>query len=79
MALGFDPVAFAIMGILAIETGLLTSPFGILVFTVKAAVPEPNVQLAEIFRGSVPYWIILLLVIATIVVFPPIATFLPGL
>ena len=79
MALGFDPVAFAIMGILAIETGLLTPPFGILVFTVKAAVPEPNVQLAEIFRGSVPYWIILLLVIATIVVFPPIATFLPGL
>lgn len=79
IALGFDPIAFAIMGILAIETGLLTPPFGILVFTVKAAVPEPNVQLAEIFRGSVPYWIILLLVIALIIVFPPIATYLPGL
>ena len=37
--LGFDPLAFAIIGILAIETGLLTPPFGILVFTVKAAVP----------------------------------------
>ncbi len=79
MALGFDPIAFAIMGILAIETGLLTPPFGILVFTVKAAVPESNVQLAEIFRGSVPYWIILLLIIALIVIFPPIATYLPGL
>ncbi len=79
MALGFDPIAFAIMGILAIETGLLTPPFGILVFTVKAAVPEANVQLAEIFRGSVPYWIILLLIIALIVIFPPIATYLPGL
>jgi tripartite ATP-independent transporter DctM subunit len=79
VALGFDPIAFAIMGILAIETGLLTPPFGILVFTVKAAVPEPNVQLAEIFRGSVPYWIILLLVIALIVVFPQMATYLPGL
>lgn len=78
-ALGFDPIAFAIMGILTIEAGLLTPPFGILVFTVKAAVPEPNVQLAEIFRGSVPYWIILLLIIAVIIVFPPIATYLPGL
>src|SRR5450759_3475335 len=38
--LGFDPIAFAIMGILAIETGLLTPPFGILVFTVTAAVPS---------------------------------------
>ena len=79
MTLGYDPLAFAIIGILAIETGLLTPPFGILVFTVKAAVPEPNIPLAEIFRGSVPYWIILLLVVAALVVFPQIATFLPKL
>lgn len=77
--LGIDPLAFAIIGILAIETGLLTPPFGILVFTVKAAVPEPNVPLSEIFRGSIPYWIILLAVVAAIIVFPQIATFLPTL
>jgi C4-dicarboxylate transporter, DctM subunit len=77
--LGIDPLAFAIIGILAIETGLLTPPFGILVFTVKAAVPEPNVPLAEIFRGAVPYWIILFAVIVAIVMFPQIATFLPKL
>ena len=77
--LGIDPLAFAIIGILAIETGLLTPPFGILVFTVKAAVPEPNVPLAEIFRGAIPYWLILFAVILAIVVFPQIATFLPKL
>jgi tripartite ATP-independent transporter DctM subunit len=77
--LGLDPLAFAIIGILAIETGLLTPPFGILVFTVKAAVPEPNVPLSEIFSGSIPYWIILLAVVAAIIVFPQIATFLPSL
>lgn len=77
--LGFDPLAFAIMGILAIETGLVTPPFGILVFTVKAAVPDKNVTLAEIFRGSIAYWIVLLLVVAALAVFPGIATFLPGL
>jgi C4-dicarboxylate transporter, DctM subunit len=77
--LGYDPLAFAIIGILAIETGLLTPPFGILVFTVKAAVPEPNVPLSEIFRGSIPYWIILLAVVAALVAFPKIATYLPSL
>ena len=79
MHLGFDPLAFAIMGILAIETGLLTPPFGILVFTVKAAVPDKSVELAEIFRGSVPYWIVLLAVVAALAVFPRLATFLPSL
>ena len=77
--LGFDPLAFAIMGILAIETGLLTPPFGILVFTVKAAVPDRSVTLAEIFRGSVPYWIVLLGVVAALAMFPKLATFLPSL
>ncbi len=78
-ALGFDPLAFAIMGILAIETGLLTPPFGILVFTVKAAVPDKSVTLAEIFRGAIPYWIVLLSVVALLAIFPQIATFLPRL
>lgn len=79
MHLGFDPLAFAIIGILAIETGLLTPPFGILVFTVKAAVPDRSVELAEIFRGSIPYWIVLLAVVVAIAAFPQIATFLPNL
>jgi tripartite ATP-independent transporter DctM subunit len=77
--LGFDPLAFAIMGILAIETGLLTPPFGILVFTVKAAVPDREVELSEIFRGALPYWFVLLAVVVLLAVFPRIATFLPSL
>ena len=47
VALGYDPIAFAIIGIIAIETGLLTPPFGILVFTVKAALPEERVRSAR--------------------------------
>ena len=80
LALGFDPIAFAVIGILAIETGLLTPPFGILVFTVKAAVPdEPGLKSGEIFRGSVPYWLMLGGAIVAIAVFPQIATWLPNL
>ncbi len=79
VALGFDPLAFAIIGILAIETGLLTPPFGILVFTVKSAVPDKSVTLSEIFRGSIPYWIVLLGIVVLLAVFPKLATFLPSL
>jgi TRAP-type C4-dicarboxylate transport system permease large subunit len=79
VSLGFDPLAFAIIGIIAIETGLLTPPFGILVFTVKAALPEENVTTGEIFSGSVPFWICLLCVIVVIVIFPQTATWLPNL
>ncbi len=78
-AAGFDPLAFAILGILAIETGLLTPPFGILVFTVQAALPEEKGAVGEIFKGSIPYWIALLGVIVTIAIFPQIATWLPNL
>jgi TRAP-type C4-dicarboxylate transport system permease large subunit len=80
VAVGFDPIAFAILGILAIETGLLTPPFGILVFTVKAAVTdEKNLSVSEIFSGSVAYWIALLTAIIVIAVFPKVATWLPNL
>jgi C4-dicarboxylate transporter, DctM subunit len=77
--LGFDPVAFAIIGILAVECGLLTPPFGLLVFTVKAAISDKTVPLSEIFIGAMPYWIVLLLVFAAIAIVPEIATFLPNL
>jgi tripartite ATP-independent transporter DctM subunit len=77
-AVGFDPLAFAILGILAIECGLLTPPFGILVFTVKAALPNEPTSVGEIFRGSAPWWFCLLAVILCIAVFPQIATYLPN-
>lgn len=76
-AAGFEPLAFAILGILAIEAGLLTPPFGILVFTVRAAVPYEGASVGEIFRASVPYWIGLLGVVICIAVFPQVATWLP--
>jgi len=77
--LGFDPLAFAIIGILAVEAGLLTPPFGLLVFTVKAALPDEPMPVADIFRGSIPYWIALLLVIVMVAAVPGLASYLPNL
>jgi len=75
--LGIDPIAFAIMGILAIEAGILTPPFGLAVYTVKACVPDRDVTLRQIFRGSTPYWVFLVGEVFVIYYFPVIATFLP--
>jgi C4-dicarboxylate transporter, DctM subunit len=79
VAIGIEPLAFAIMGILAVETGLLTPPFGLLVFTVKAAIADPAIKVGGIFAGAMPYWVALLTVIALLWQFPQIATYLPGL
>ncbi len=75
-ALGFNELAFAIFGILAIEAGLLTPPLGLLVYTVKGAIPE--VSLGEIFRGSIPYWLLMLVAMALVWIFPGLASWLPG-
>ena len=74
--LGFDRLAFAIFGILAIEAGLLTPPLGLLVYTVKGAIPE--VGLGEIFKGSIPYWILMLVTMLLVWIFPALASWLPG-
>ena len=79
VAAGFDPIAFAIYGIIVIEAGLLTPPMGLLIFTVKSSVTDPDVTLGDIFRGSVPFWILMLGVAALILLSPELATWLPGL
>jgi C4-dicarboxylate transporter DctM subunit len=78
--IGYDPIAFAIIGIIAIEAGLLTPPFGLLVYTVKSAIQEidPDMSVIVIFKSATPYWIIMLFGMALIINFPEIATYLPN-
>jgi C4-dicarboxylate transporter, DctM subunit len=77
--LGYDPIAFAIIGIIAIEAGLYTPPFGLLVYTVKSAIHEfePDINVMTIFKSSTPYWVIMLLGMIMIINYPEIATWLP--
>jgi len=79
LSLGYDPIAFAIAGILVIEAGLLTPPFGLLVYTVKGALPDKNVTLGQIFKGSTPYFICILIAAMLVLVVPSLATWLPNI
>ncbi|MEP3846665.1 MAG: TRAP transporter large permease subunit [Paracoccaceae bacterium] len=79
LAFGFDQLAFAIVGIIAIEAGLLTPPFGLLVYTVKAAINDDKVGVQNIFYSSIPYWFVMLFAVLVIISFPGIANWLPNL
>jgi C4-dicarboxylate transporter DctM subunit len=72
--LGIDPIVFAMAGILTIEAGLVTPPFGINVYAVKTVVPE-RVSMGTIFLGSTPFWVMQLLLIGIIFAIPKTATF----
>ncbi len=79
LAFGYDQLAFAIVGIIAIEAGLLTPPFGLLVYTVKAAINDNDVGVQNIFYSSIPYWFVMLFAVVIIISFPWIANWLPDL
>lgn len=77
-SIGIDPIAFAIFGILVIEAGLLTPPFGLLVYTVRGAVPDKTATLGKIFIGSTPYFLLILVAAFIVLTLPWLATALPA-
>ncbi|MBS0124469.1 TRAP transporter large permease [Thetidibacter halocola] len=78
-AAGFDMIWFGVLTVIAVEVGLLTPPFGLSVYTIKSAMNDPDLGIGEIFRGAVPFILAMLVCIALIILFPPIATWLARL
>lgn len=77
-AMGFDLIHFGVMVIIAVEMGLLTPPFGISVFTVKATLGDPRVGVETIFAGALPYVLVMGAALVLIALVPGIATALVG-
>jgi C4-dicarboxylate transporter DctM subunit len=77
---GMDLVWYGIVAIVAIETGLLTPPFGLSVYTIKSSMKlregEKGMEITEIFAGSMPFLAMMFVALLLIVVFPPIVTVL---
>ena len=76
--LGFDLIWFGVMATITTQTGLVTPPFGMSVFVVQGAVGD-GVTIEEIFLGSMPFLIILLITIVILLFFPILSTWLPGM
>ena len=77
-SLGVDSVWFGILFLMCMQIGLLTPPFGLLLFTMKSVAPA-EVEMSEIISAALPYVAFGLLLTATILFVPGLATWLPSL
>jgi TRAP-type mannitol/chloroaromatic compound transport system permease large subunit len=73
---GIDLIWFGIVTVVAVEIGLLTPPFGISVFVIKATLDDRRVSLNDIFAGAMPFAAIMFVVLLILIAFPGISTVL---
>jgi tripartite ATP-independent transporter DctM subunit len=78
LELGFDPLWFAMLMCVNLQSSFLTPPFGYALFYFAGSAP-PGYTMAHVYRGIIPFVVIQLIGLAVIALFPPISTWLPAL
>lgn len=77
--IGFDPIWFATMVMVNLQTSFITPPFAMALYILKgAADPSLDVKLAEIIQGALPYVVLILAGMALLIAFPGLITWLPS-
>ncbi len=76
LMMGVDPLWFAIMIAINLQTSFLTPPFGFALFYLRGVAPK-SVLTSQIYRGAIPFVIIQLLMLVVLWYFPELATYLP--
>jgi tripartite ATP-independent transporter DctM subunit len=71
-----DPIWFGVLFLICMQLGLLTPPFGLLLFTMKGVAP-PAIRMNQIYRAALPFVAMSLLLLIAIFFVPAIATWLP--
>ncbi|WP_341235800.1 TRAP transporter large permease [uncultured Sulfitobacter sp.] len=77
-SLGFDPVWFGLIILLALEISFTTPPFGLLLFVMKGVAPK-DTTMREIYLSAFPYMGCSMLLVALLILFPQLALWLPGM
>jgi tripartite ATP-independent transporter DctM subunit len=73
---GFDPVWFGVLFLICMQLGLLTPPFGMLLFTMKSVAPR-EITMQQVFGAVTPYVVLGIAMLLVVMIFPPVATWLP--
>ena len=76
--LGFDPVWFAVIIMLALEMAPTTPPFGLILFTMKGVAP-PDTTMQDIYKAALPFLVCDLVVLIMLIAFPQIVLWLPDI
>ena len=74
-ALGFDPLWFGIIYLINLVLGMITPPVGMVLFTAVGVIPDVSTD--DVYRASIPFIIITLIIIILLVIFPEITLWLP--
>jgi tripartite ATP-independent transporter DctM subunit len=77
-AFHYNPIWFGVLMLIALETGLITPPFGVTLFVMKGVAP-PEVTMSDIWKAVTPYVIVDMLCIVLVLVMPILATVVPSL
>jgi tripartite ATP-independent transporter DctM subunit len=77
LALKIDLIHLGVVFLIAMQIGLLTPPFGLLLFVMKGVAP-PGIEMRQIYLAALPFTLITLAVLGLVVFFAPLATWLPG-
>ena len=77
-AFGYNVIWFGVLMLIALETGLITPPFGVTLFVMKGVAPA-DVTMADIWKAVTPYVIIDIVCIALVLAMPFLATVVPNL
>jgi len=77
-ALGINPLWFGAILLVNIEVGIITPPFGMVLFVTKGVVP-PHISMEEVYRAGIPFIICDLVVMILLLSFPALVLWLPGL
>ncbi|MDX9739865.1 MAG: TRAP transporter large permease subunit [Gammaproteobacteria bacterium] len=78
LLMGIDPLWFAVLIAVNLQTSFLTPPFGFSLFYLKASAP-PELRIQQIYRGALPFVGLQFLALGIIMVFPQVALWLPEL
>ena len=75
-ALGYDPIWFGILVVIVVQIGMISPPVGMNIFVVKNLLP--GVAIGTVFRGTTPFSVALVVMLALMIAFPQLATWLPS-
>ena len=74
----WDPLWFGVMFLICMQLGLLTPPFGMLLFTMRSVAPK-SISTQQIFSAVTPYVVFGLMMLIAVILMPGLATWLPKL
>jgi TRAP-type mannitol/chloroaromatic compound transport system permease large subunit len=79
-ALKFDPIWFAMMVCVNLQTSFMTPPFAYAIFYVKGLCkPEWGITMNDIIRGVLPFVGLIVIAVVLCAIFPQIILWLPSM